>query len=163
RWHRSVATRLSSRAATRSSRRSGRSIRRSMTGPSGILTISLKPLSGWRPRRRPSSKTSPRSGSTPPTPPDWPPSCPRCPPPDYDSARQVAWALKSIHVDWRPKPPANDRIVALIGELDTMLKLDPYSSREPRAELVSGDSLNGPALEAALLQLSEAEYRTSLS
>jgi hypothetical protein len=81
---------------------------------------------------------------------------------DYDSARQIAWAIKSIHAGWRPRPPNDDQIVRLIGELDCLLKLDPYASRDSRAKLTVVPGHSPDQLSDALLRLSESEYKTSL-
>jgi hypothetical protein len=82
---------------------------------------------------------------------------------DYDSARQVAWAFRSIYSDWQPKPANDARIVAVLADLDRSLKLNPYSEREPRTKLATSPGLSGGPLRDALLRLSEGEFRTSIA
>jgi hypothetical protein len=43
--------------------------------------------------------------------------------PDYDTARQIAWALKTIYTEIEPKPPADAKAQALLGQLDAELNL----------------------------------------
>lgn len=82
---------------------------------------------------------------------------------DYDSARQVAWAFREIYSDWQPRPENDAQITATLGDLDRTLKLDPYASRAPRARLASARGLKGDPLRAALLRLSEDEFKTSIA
>ncbi len=50
--------------------------------------------------------------------------------PDYDSARQIAWAFRTIFSEWKPLPSNSDRIRSMLGEMDTLLKLEPNIGRE---------------------------------
>jgi hypothetical protein len=81
---------------------------------------------------------------------------------DYDSARQVAWAIKSIAAEWDQKPNG-EQLDRLIGELDKMLKLDPYASRKRHADLVAEGKLSADPLTDALNKLNEGEYKQSLA
>lgn len=81
---------------------------------------------------------------------------------DYDSARQIAWAIKSIAAEWDQKPDA-EQLDRLIGELDKTLKLDPYASRKPHADVITEGKLSGDPLTDALTKLNEGEYKLSLA
>jgi hypothetical protein len=43
--------------------------------------------------------------------------------PDYDSARQLAWAIREIYGEIEPKPAGNAKIQELLGTLDRELRL----------------------------------------
>ena len=82
---------------------------------------------------------------------------------DYDSARQIAWAIKTIFEEWQPRPSNRDDIVARIGELDRLLKLDPDQSRLERTRLSTSKDLTESQRRERLLRASEAEYQQSLT
>ncbi len=84
---------------------------------------------------------------------------------DYDSAREVAWAIQTLYSDWQEtRKPENDAAFTdLLSKIDATVKLDPYSTRAPRTRLIISKKETGDALRAALLTLSEEEFHTSLA
>ena len=50
--------------------------------------------------------------------------------PDYDSARQIAWAFRTIYSEWKPVPSNSERIRSVLGDVDTFLKLERNTGRE---------------------------------
>jgi hypothetical protein len=50
--------------------------------------------------------------------------------PDYDSARQIAWAFDIIYSEWTPKPASAGRIQAILEQMRQDLKLDPFQARD---------------------------------
>ena len=60
--------------------------------------------------------------------------------PDYDSARQIAWAFRSIYAEWQTENPAlagARDIQAILDRWEKQLNLKPDSLRQERATLVS--------------------------
>jgi len=55
--------------------------------------------------------------------------------PDYDSARQIVSAVRTIWQEWQPKG-GNDEARKLLDELAGQLNLGPRSGRTPRVELM---------------------------
>lgn len=62
--------------------------------------------------------------------------------PDYDSARQLAWAFASIYDEIHPKPVADKEIRTLIAELKAELKTDLPATRSREILDEIGDSLD---------------------
>jgi hypothetical protein len=83
--------------------------------------------------------------------------------PDYDSARQVAWAARSMYADCRPRPANDDRIAAVIRDLDRLLKLDLHAGRAAWEKLSAAKDRPDELLIGDLFRLSEAEYEASAS
>lgn len=54
--------------------------------------------------------------------------------PDYDSARQIAWAFQAIYSDLNPKPAGDAQVKMCIKALETELRLEPYGADKPITE-----------------------------
>src|SRR5207248_11641299 len=50
--------------------------------------------------------------------------------PDYDTARQLAWAFRVIYSEWSPKPMGDAKITEKLNGLDEQLKLHLPSGRD---------------------------------
>jgi hypothetical protein len=61
--------------------------------------------------------------------------------PDYDSAREMAWAFQIIYEDWKPKEAADPEVTAQIKALRESLKLQLPSGKEREIEKELPDSL----------------------
>jgi hypothetical protein len=83
--------------------------------------------------------------------------------PDYDSARQIAWAFKTIYEEWRPEPSHDDPIRKVIADLNQMLKLNPYASRQERTKLAHTSDPNSNEIRHQLIAVSEKEYKLSFA
>ena len=81
--------------------------------------------------------------------------------PDYDTARQIAWAIKSISNEMTPKPDEGSAVAKVIAELSSSLKLDPFEGKSEYAKLIKDSKQAGDLLSAALIKLSEGEYGKS--
>jgi hypothetical protein len=84
--------------------------------------------------------------------------------PDYDSARQVAWAIQSVYDEWKPRK-AGERPPAPLDAIAKLVKLDPDATRPQRKALVAskaGQPADAPLLQA-LARLNEGEYKESLA
>jgi hypothetical protein len=78
---------------------------------------------------------------------------------DFDSARQVVWAIKTIYSENKPTFKADESAVnAALKDLDGMLKLDPYETR-----FAFGNNPNQPKAGVNVNAESEKEIRKSLS
>ena len=83
--------------------------------------------------------------------------------PDYDSARQIAWAITWIYGEWKPKPDNHSEFESILAEMDSTLKLDQYASRNDRFKRAVAHEGPEDGLRVALLGLSEDEYKTSVA
>ncbi len=73
---------------------------------------------------------------------------------DYDSARQIAWALRTIYCDLSRKPAADGSIQPLLQQLAADLRLDLPNSGGTPCEMSSGSVLQGdPSVTSAPIAL----------
>jgi hypothetical protein len=61
--------------------------------------------------------------------------------PDYDTARQIAWALKTVYTEIDPKPTADAKIQTLLGQLNDELNLQLPSGQNDHIVTQLGPAL----------------------
>ena len=83
---------------------------------------------------------------------------------DRDSARQTAWAVKSLEEELRNGAPRSADAKAAFSALDRLLKLNPDESRSGRKRIVdaSGSDLSSENLRLKMTAISEGEIQKSL-
>jgi hypothetical protein len=80
--------------------------------------------------------------------------------PDYETARQIAWAFDVIYSEWDPKPANAGRIEAALDRLRQDLKLDPFQSRDLWDQATGDHQAHYQQSESELLRslIRAAEY-----
>ncbi|HEV3122599.1 MAG TPA: multiheme c-type cytochrome [Isosphaeraceae bacterium] len=81
--------------------------------------------------------------------------------PDYDSARQLAWAFQRIYTESNLKLASGDEARSILEALEQDLHLPLNAAREPRKALISKKS-PAQALPESLQELSNKELAESL-
>jgi hypothetical protein len=82
--------------------------------------------------------------------------------PDYDSARQLAWAFQRIYTEANLKLAGGDEARSILEALEQDLHLPLNSAREARKALISKKDLPAQALAESLQELSNKELAESL-
>jgi hypothetical protein len=82
--------------------------------------------------------------------------------PDYDSARQIAWAFQVIYSEWRPHATGAGEIRSILESLQSDLHLALNSTRAERKAIIAKTDFSKQALPTSLEQFGNKELAQSL-